>query len=290
MSRLLFLAAVTAGALVAALWPRHVPRSFAAAEAARLRAHFDSVEWELRQHDGRGLTSAQRAARARALSSLHAYSVRSAFPQNTDFPGDALPYFIDRRGRRCAMAYLIEQSGGRDLVARVAATHNNARISELKDDPKLVAWLSENGITLAEAARIQPTYCGLFGNPPCPPPEPSTGYKVLTGVAVGANLTLAALTLNVLHTGMSRDASAALGVGTGAAEVAFGLTYLLQCTANCDHPRSYTLALLNTGLGAASMAVGIYGLTRAKGPDARVTVGPWFGGGTARGLAARVAL
>lgn len=56
------------------------------------------------------------------------------------------------------MAYLIEQSGHGGLVARIATTHNTARIGDLKDDAELVAWLHRNGLTVAEAARIQPAY------------------------------------------------------------------------------------------------------------------------------------
>jgi hypothetical protein len=52
------------------------------------------------------------------------------------------------------MAYLIEQSGDGDLVARVAVTNNNARIPELRHDSELVSWLWGNGMTLEEAARI----------------------------------------------------------------------------------------------------------------------------------------
>jgi hypothetical protein len=60
------------------------------------------------------------------------------------------------------MAYLIDRSGRRDLVDRVAATRNNAFIAELADDSALRAWLDSVGLSVTEAARIQPSY----------PPEP----------------------------------------------------------------------------------------------------------------------
>src|SRR6266705_6614732 len=128
-----------------------------------------------------------------ATTEIYTLSLHDAlpilFPQNTDFPGQRVPYFIDRYGTRCAMAYLIEQSGEGDLVTRVAATHNNARIPELRTDPDLGAWLWRNGITLEEAARIQPAYgccpVGAFCIDLIPQPCPSTtstsvsvGYKV----------------------------------------------------------------------------------------------------------------
>src|SRR3989454_7684231 len=157
MSRLPFLAAVLGCALVAAA--SYSPRAdFAAAEPARIRAHLDSVERELRAKDVSPLTPTQRAARLRNLAILHVYWIRGVFPQNTDFPGRHVPYFIDRYGTRCAMAYLIEQSGRGDIVHRIATTENTAYVRDLKDDAQLGAWLRENGLTAAEAARIQPTY------------------------------------------------------------------------------------------------------------------------------------
>src|SRR5438094_164210 len=177
MPRLPFLAAVLGCALVAAA--SYSPRAdFAAAEQAWIRAHLDSVERELRAKDVSLLAPGQREARLRNLDVLHGYWVRGVFPQNTDFPGQRVPYFIDRYGTRCAMAYLIEQSGEGDLVTRVAATHNNARIPELRTDPDLGAWLWRNGITLEEAARIQPAYgccpVGAFCIDVIPQPCPST--------------------------------------------------------------------------------------------------------------------
>jgi len=130
----------------------------APAETARIRRHLSMVEAELRATKVSALTPAQRAARAGNLDVLHAYWVRGVFPVNTDFPGRHVPYFIDRYGTRCAMAYLIEQSGYGDFVRRIATTQNNAYVRDLRGDTELGAWLSENGLTAAEAARIQPTY------------------------------------------------------------------------------------------------------------------------------------
>jgi hypothetical protein len=56
------------------------------------------------------------------------------------------------------MAYLIERSGRRDLVHRIASTQNNAFIAELANDRELRGWLDSVGLSVTEAARIQPTY------------------------------------------------------------------------------------------------------------------------------------
>src|SRR2546429_6400360 len=158
MRKALMLSAVLPGALAAGGWRAPAPISFAAAERIRLRAHFDSVERELRARDVSGLPPAQRAARARVLSILHTYQVRGVFPRNTDFPDRDVPVFIDWRGTRGGFAYLVEQTGHEDLVLRIAATPNYARGPELKDDPEVGPLPGPDGITLAEAHPVPPPF------------------------------------------------------------------------------------------------------------------------------------
>ena len=126
-------------------------------EVARLRAHFDSLDAELRHAKGQ-LTSSQRIARAKLIGWLQQYRNAGEFPQNERFANRAMPFFRDGHGALCAMAYLIERSGRRDLVDRIARTRNNAFIAELANDPTLRAWLDSVGLSVNEAARIQPTY------------------------------------------------------------------------------------------------------------------------------------
>src|SRR5437879_10736852 len=160
--RVCSLAVLLMPALAIPMLPARPTVAAAAGDTGRIRAHLAIVEAELRTKDVSALTPAHREARARNLDVLHEYWVRGAFPVNTDFPGQRVPYFVDRYGTRCAMAYLIEQSGHGGLVARIATTHNTAHIRDLKDDAELVAWLRENGLTAAEAARIQPEYENPF--------------------------------------------------------------------------------------------------------------------------------
>ena len=128
-------------------------------EVERIRAHFDSVLVELEAGNVAGLTGEQRSRRASMIMTLRAYRDRGEFPRNYDFPGAATPYFVDRRtGVLCAVAHLLQSTGRRDIVDRVAATNNNAWVSELSGDVELDAWLTRQGLTLAEAARIQVPY------------------------------------------------------------------------------------------------------------------------------------
>ena len=249
------------------------------AETTRIRTRLASVEQHLRRTDVSRLAPAQRAARARNLDVLHAYWVRGVFPKNTDFPNEPMPYFVDRYGTRCAMAYLIEQSGHGDLVARVAATNNNARIRELKSDPELVAWLRDNGLTAAEGAHIQPQY----GPPPLPQPttqDASQGYKTTTGVAVGLNATT--IVLNAAHVGFGPRANGLLGIATGAAGMAAGMSNFNRSGQRFD------LGLLNTGIGAASMVLGAYRFAGASRAQPRASLAPWVGAAASPGFALHV--
>ena len=147
--------ALPRGALAA---PPTGPEALARLEVARLRAHFDSVDAELRHAEGLQLTPSQRAARATLIGWLQEYRDAGRFPRNDRFPELAMPFFRDGHRALCAMAYLIERSGRRDLVDRIALTRNNAFIAELATDPALRVWLDSVGVSVTEAARIQPAY------------------------------------------------------------------------------------------------------------------------------------
>lgn len=126
-------------------------------EVARVRNHLLQAETQLRAADVSALDASQRSRRAALLDELARYRLRGQFPRNRDHD-DATPYFIDDRGVRCAMAHLIESSGGVELVRRVTVTANNAYIADLATNEELGSWLLHNGISLGDAARIQPTY------------------------------------------------------------------------------------------------------------------------------------
>jgi Domain of unknown function (DUF4440) len=127
-------------------------------EVARLRAHFDAVDAELRHAKALQFTSNQRRSRAILIGWLQEYRDAGEFPRNDRFPEIAMPFFRDSHDALCAMAYLIERSGRRDVVDRIASTRNNAFIAELANDTELRGWLDSVGLSVAEAARIQPTY------------------------------------------------------------------------------------------------------------------------------------
>jgi hypothetical protein len=132
-----------------------------ASEPERVQRHLDGALEMLSSRDLLSLSPAQRDARERNVERLKAYRNAGMFPKNRDFPGRFVPYFRDADGTLCAMAHLIAESGGTEIVDHVARTRNNATVHELADEPGLAEWLDANGLTLEEAARIQPYYSGI---------------------------------------------------------------------------------------------------------------------------------
>ena len=161
-----FALAATAFATMASVAPSHAepasgpPHTSASyeSEVARIRIHFDSVLHELRAADIAHLSAAQRAERATRIADLAAYRDRGVFPHNHDFADGWMPYFVDHRGVLCAVAHLLELSGRRDIVDRVADVENNVWVAALAGDREFEGWLRASGLTLAEAARIQVPY------------------------------------------------------------------------------------------------------------------------------------
>ena len=251
MNRGIVILAVTVGsaALFGASRPAPTARE---REVMRLQRHFDSVDLELRSRDASHYSASQRANRAQLVRWLRDYRNAASFPKNHAFP-EPTPFFRDRDGVLCAMAYLIARSGRTDIVDKVAATRNNAYIRELIDDPALVAWLDSWGLTAAEAARIQPSYGGddiIYG--------PDDDY-VENGFALAAlglgSVSLASTAVNIVKPSYF---SGALGLVAGTAAILAGASYL------GDSDGGDALAGATIGLGAVSVGAGIYGILDAR--------------------------
>ena len=137
----------------------HAPhRRWAARERERVQQHIARAEMLARGRDLNALSPLQKLVRSLLLQCLGEYRDAGQFPHNRDF-AKRTPYFIDARGVRCAMAHLLEVGGEHELVQRIARERNNATIAQLADEPRLLAWLAAAGLTVQEAAAIQPFYC-----------------------------------------------------------------------------------------------------------------------------------
>lgn len=128
------------------------------AETDRVRAHLLAAEKYLRARSTIGFTPAQLERRTANIARLREYRARGQFPRNTEFANRRVPYFMDSEGTLCALSYLMARSGERDMVIRVAATHNNAYVAELAGMTEVMEWLAREGLTLEDAERIQPIH------------------------------------------------------------------------------------------------------------------------------------
>lgn len=113
--------------------------------------HLWCAEMELRRADAP--SPALRAARARNLDLLRRYRRRGEFPINEH--AEPAPRFVDDDGRLCAVAYLMDQTGG--AIAPIVQHANDHRIRAM-NFPELDRWAAGSGLTKQELARIQPAY------------------------------------------------------------------------------------------------------------------------------------
>lgn len=209
------------------------------AEATRLRAHFDSVDRELRARDVSQLNVQQRAMRTKLIAWLRDYRTAGTFPENDRFTDRAMPFFRDSHGTLCAMAYLVDRSGGGDIVDRIAKTRNNAFIRELTDDRALVAWLDASGLSVDEAARIQPAYNFPPSTPPSTENRVNANYALLSMGLGGASL--GSLGFNLIS---PSRASGGIGLVAGVASIVAGASQL------DDVGGDKKIAVANTALGS----------------------------------------
>lgn len=235
------------------------------AEVARIQEHLAGAEEILLAADVSSLSPAQLAARTHNVELLRGYRERGVFPRNIHFAGSREPYFVDDRGVLCAMAYLIAKSGRNDIVERVRATQNNARIRDLAGDPTLIAWLANAGLTVDEAARVQPAYedGGLII---VSDESISPSYAVASAGTGLANV--AALAWNLRRPGASASRwGGALGILTGVTGIALGVPRIP------DGGTASTLGSWNVAVGTLSALAGGHALLarsrarRATPPD-----------------------
>lgn len=237
-------------------------------EVARLRAHFDSVVTELSSARTADLTSSQRTRRTLLIAELQHYRDAGVFPQNRDYAGQAVPFFVDEQtGAICAVGHLLAVSGRRDIVDRVRETNNNVLVAQLASDADFRAWLDSAGISLAEAGRIQVPYAGDGGwNDPAPTARGESGVNMgyVAGAAAASGASLAAAMWNATLNKSGRGKLAnMLGIGSGLAAIAVGTAGAAVPT-GVNHTGVTALRVGSIATGAASMFLGARGLHRHR--------------------------
>ncbi|MBB4639008.1 hypothetical protein [Longimicrobium terrae] len=122
-------------------------------ERVRLRRHFARVIGELKADRAREADEPRRET----IRRLETYARRGLFPRHGG-RGAPRPVFVDAVETRCAVAYLLESAGEESSVAAIRATANHARVPQLARDPRMADSVRRLGLSVDEAARVQPQY------------------------------------------------------------------------------------------------------------------------------------
>ncbi len=140
-----------------------------------IKLHLQLVEEILSGETKPHLTVEQKKRRSLGLQRLKQYWQRGKFPINS-FHTSPQPYFVDRIGTHCAVAYLMAESGATELVNEIKGYHNFSYIEEMqKQYPEISLWAENNGFSVDELKWIQPVY----------PPPPQDVFPM--GNGGGAN-------------------------------------------------------------------------------------------------------
>jgi hypothetical protein len=110
------------------------------------------------------------------IARLVAYRNHGQFPLNEGHASGAIPIFVDAHDTACAVGHLMRQSGLGREVGGIREASNLIYVPDAEDGP-LVAWTLTSGITLEEAALIQPAYGPVLL------PKPGHAVEVLGGDA-----------------------------------------------------------------------------------------------------------
>lgn len=190
--------------------------------------------------------------RTKLISWLRDYRNAGRFPENDRFTDRAMPFFRDSRGTLCAMAYLVDRSGRKDIVDQIAKTHNNAFIRELTDGRALVAWLDTSGLSVDEAARIQPTY-GSYPVFVADQKRVSANYALLSMGLGGSSI--GSLGFNFFTPSRT---SGGVGLAAGVATIIAGAAHLDETGGN------KRIAVANTALGSFAAISALHALFVAQ--------------------------
>ena len=91
------------------------------------------------------------------LRRLAAYRNRGLFPHNEGQTFRAVPIFVDLHDTACAVGHLMRMSGWQSDVASIQSSNNLVYVPDATTGP-VAEWVLTSGLTLEEAALIQPAY------------------------------------------------------------------------------------------------------------------------------------
>jgi hypothetical protein len=177
----------------------------------------------------------------------------------------------------------LERTGYGRVVDHVASRRNNATVFELADEPGLGDWLDRQGITLAEAARIQPTYG-----------HPGDGDPRRIG-PMYAGASIAGVGLSALGTALNLSSQTNPRRAGGLAFLAGATTLALGAAKLGNGGAARTLGWVDVSFGALATLVGINALTGSRHSAltterrrVRASITPIVAGATGAGLGVRI--
>ena len=233
-------------------------------ENVRLQTHLNYVEKLLRNKDISSLTIEQKENRLEMLDLLNAYWTAAVFPKNYDYPDQRKPCFIDKEGNICAVAYLIEQTAGRQLAEEINSKFKYEYLLAM-NDPLIDSWIQSSGLNKEECAMIQPTYG----------PAPtynyiSPEYGVSSSLLGGLNLSLNTINGIQIAKGAKSKAAPILGLITGAGQITLGaLNYppeQMSFNGITVNESQRNVSLINIGLGTSTLILSSWNLIANRKP------------------------
>ena len=124
----------------------------------RIKFHLTKVIERLQSKDTEDLSDVQNRNRALIINYLQQYEDRGLFPIN-DVLDIRTPIFKDQYETSCAVAYLLEETGERDLVKEIQTNANYELLFDLAATyTGIDTWTEKYGVELEELALIQPSY------------------------------------------------------------------------------------------------------------------------------------
>ena len=152
---------------------RQLQRHFDVVLRLLILATPDSIETavaRLEADDNHAWTTAERSAWRRKLLAarrvqlwrLAEYRDRGTFPLNEGQSAHAVPIFVDRHGTACAVGHLMRCAGRAIKVDSIAQSDNLVYVPDATRGA-VAAWVLTSGLTLEEAALVQPGYAWPAG-------------------------------------------------------------------------------------------------------------------------------
>jgi hypothetical protein len=122
----------------------------------RIQTHLFLVCEYLKENSSQLLNEKQKNLRLSLINELLNYAQKKIFPNNK-YHFERTPYFVDDNNVHCAVGYLIDFSGSKDIVSKIRRDFNDNYIEDM-NSKDLEVWAYNHGFSIEELKWIQPAY------------------------------------------------------------------------------------------------------------------------------------